>query len=222
MTSANVHLLPCTARSWTMGASQLEDGATRSCLRVMTSANTRSTRRKFLVTSALAVAIGVILPVAAAHAEAKPPAPTAAETLALARTTAAPSTTITEASVIGATAVAQPSGDTSIRPFPKIQTPQEAIEELRRRIAATRWPEKETVSDQSQGVPLATMQSLVRYWATDYDWRKAEAKLNAFPQFITNIGGLDIHFIHVRSRHKNALPLIITHGGPVRCSSKSS
>ncbi len=92
--------------------------------------------------------------------------------------------------------------------------PQEAIEELRRRIAATRWPEKETVSDQSQGVPLATMQSLARYWATDYDWRKAEAKLNAFPQFITNIDGLDIHFIHVRSRHKKALPLIITHGWP--------
>jgi len=180
----------------------------------MTSANTRSTRRKFLVTSALAGAIGVFLPAAAAHAETKPPEPSAAETLAPAPTTAAPSTTTTEASVIGARAIAQPSVDTSIRPFPKIHMPQEAIEELRRRIAATRWPEKETVSDQSQGVPLATMQSLARYWATDYDWRKAEAKLNAFPQFITNIDGLDIHFIHVRSRHKKALPLIITHGWP--------
>jgi pimeloyl-ACP methyl ester carboxylesterase len=180
----------------------------------MTSANTRSTRRKFLATSALAGAIGVFLPAAAAHAETKPPAPSAAETLAPAPQTASSSTTTTEASVIGSTAIAQPSGDTSIRPFPKIHMPQEAIEELRRRLAATRWPEKETVSDQSQGVPLATMQSLARYWATDYDWRKAEAKLNALPQFITNIDGLDIHFIHVRSREKNALPLIITHGWP--------
>jgi len=102
----------------------------------------------------------------------------------------------------------------AIRPFPKIQIPQEAIDKLRRRIADTQWPEKETVADSSQGVPLATMRELARYWATDYDWRKAEAKLNSFPQFITNLDGLDIHFIHVRSRHPNALPLIITHGWP--------
>lgn len=101
----------------------------------------------------------------------------------------------------------------TIRPFP-INVPQAALDDLRRRIAATRWPEKETVADQSQGVQLATMQKLARYWATDYDWRKVEAKLKALPQFITTIDGLDIHFIHVRSKHENALPLIVTHGWP--------
>jgi len=103
--------------------------------------------------------------------------------------------------------------DTSIRPF-RIQVSDKALADLRRRILATQWPEKETVSDQSQGVPLATMQRLAKHWATDYDWRKVEAKLNALPQFITNIDGLDIHFIHVRSKHKNALPIIINHGWP--------
>ena len=102
----------------------------------------------------------------------------------------------------------------AIRPLPKIRVPQETIDKLRRRIADTQWPEKETVEDSSQGVQLATMQELARYWATDYDWRKAEAKLNALPQFITIIDGLDIHFIHVRSREKNALPMIINHGWP--------
>ncbi len=85
---------------------------------------------------------------------------------------------------------------------------------MRRRINATRWPDRETVADQSQGVQLATIQALARYWATEYDWRKIEAKLNALPQFITEIDGLDIHFIHVRSKHENALPLIVTHGWP--------
>ena len=102
----------------------------------------------------------------------------------------------------------------AIRSFPKIHVPQEAIDKLRRRIADTQWPEKETVADSSQGVQLATMQELARYWATDYDWRKAEVKLNALPQFVATIDGLDIHFIHVRSREKNALPLIINHGWP--------
>ena len=102
---------------------------------------------------------------------------------------------------------------TAIRPF-QINVPQAALDDLRRRLAATRWPEKETVADQSQGVQLATMQKLARYWATAYDWRKVEAKLKALPQFITTIDGLDIHFIHVRSQHKNALPLIVTHGWP--------
>ena len=92
--------------------------------------------------------------------------------------------------------------------------PQAAIVDLRRRIAATRWPDKETVADQSQGVQLAKLQELVRYWGSGYDWRKAEAKLNALPQFTTNIDGVDIHFIHVRSRHQNALPVIVTHGWP--------
>jgi pimeloyl-ACP methyl ester carboxylesterase len=103
--------------------------------------------------------------------------------------------------------------DNAIRPF-RVHVPQEAIDDLRRRLAATRWPDKETVADQSQGVQLTTMKELVRYWGTEYDWRKAEAKLNALPQFITNIDGLDIHFIHVRSKNPNALPLIVTHGWP--------
>ena len=101
----------------------------------------------------------------------------------------------------------------AIRPF-RVHVSDEDVADLRRRIRATRWPEKETVSDQSQGMPLAMMQELARYWGTDYDWRKVEAKLNALPQFITNIDGLDIHFIHVRSKHPNALPLIVTHGWP--------
>jgi pimeloyl-ACP methyl ester carboxylesterase len=102
---------------------------------------------------------------------------------------------------------------TKIRSF-DIDIPQEELDELRRRIAATRWPEKETVSDQSQGVQLATMQELARYWAEEYDFGRVESRLNAFPHFITEIDGLDIHFIHVRSPHKDALPLIITHGWP--------
>ena len=105
------------------------------------------------------------------------------------------------------------STETPIRPF-RIDVPEEDLVDLRRRIAATQWPEKETVADESQGVQLATIQELARYWATDYDWRKCEAKLKALPQFITEIDGLDIHFIHVRSNHENALPLIVNHGWP--------
>jgi pimeloyl-ACP methyl ester carboxylesterase len=101
----------------------------------------------------------------------------------------------------------------SIRAF-KVRVPQAALDDLRRRIAATRWPDKETVGDESQGAQLAKLQPLVRYWGTDYDWRKAEAKLNALPQFMTTVDGVDIHFIHVRSRHKNALPVLVTHGWP--------
>ena len=103
--------------------------------------------------------------------------------------------------------------DTSIRPF-RINVPEQTLVDLRRRIAATRWPDPETVADASQGVQIATMRELAHYWQTDYDWRKVEAKLNALPQFLTNIDGLEIHFIHVRSKHKNALPIIITHGWP--------
>ena len=102
---------------------------------------------------------------------------------------------------------------TAIRPF-SFRAPEEKLADLRRRINATMWPERETVTDASQGVQLATMQKLARYWATDYDWRKVEAKLNALPNFMTEIDGLDIHFIHVRSKHENALPLIVTHGWP--------
>jgi pimeloyl-ACP methyl ester carboxylesterase len=100
-----------------------------------------------------------------------------------------------------------------IRPF-TVKVPENALVDLRQRIAATRWPDRETVADRSQGVQLEKLQALVRYWGTGYDWRKAEAKLNALPQFMTTIDGLDIHFIHVRSRHPNALPVIITHGWP--------
>ena len=101
----------------------------------------------------------------------------------------------------------------AIRPF-RVEVAQADIDELRRRIQATRWPEKETVADVTQGVPLATMQELARYWANDYDFRRFETRLNAVPQFMTEIDGLDIHFIHVRSPHENALPVIITHGWP--------
>ena len=103
--------------------------------------------------------------------------------------------------------------DNSLRPF-RINIPQAALDELRQRLLATRWPDKETVPDRSQGTQLAKIQELVRYWGTDYDWRKLEAKLNALPQFITTIDGLDIHFVHVRSRQQNAMPVIITHGWP--------
>jgi pimeloyl-ACP methyl ester carboxylesterase len=102
---------------------------------------------------------------------------------------------------------------TEISPF-RVEIPEERIDDMRRRIEATRWPSEELVDDRSQGVQLATMRELARYWATDYDWRKVEAKLNALPQFTTEIDGVDIHFIHVRSSHENALPLIMTHGWP--------
>ena len=103
--------------------------------------------------------------------------------------------------------------NTAIRSF-TVNVPEDQLLDLKRRINATRWPEMETVADESQGVRLATIQALARYWATDYDWRKVEAKLNALPQFVTNIDGLDIHFVQVKSKEKNALPLIITHGWP--------
>ena len=102
---------------------------------------------------------------------------------------------------------------TEIDPF-HVEISDEALADLRRRIAATQWPERETVSDSSQGVPLAPMQELARYWATDYDWRKVEARLHALPQFVTEVDGLDIHFIHVKSAHEGALPVIINHGWP--------
>src|SRR5215216_2946060 len=102
---------------------------------------------------------------------------------------------------------------TEIRTF-NIDIPEEELADLSRRIAATRWPSKELVEDRSQGVQLSALRELARYWETDYDWRKAEARLNALPQFTTEIDGVEIHFIHVRSRHENALPLIMTHGWP--------
>jgi pimeloyl-ACP methyl ester carboxylesterase len=110
-------------------------------------------------------------------------------------------------------AINQASDKTAIHPF-QVNVPEAELTELRRRIHAAKWPDRETVTDATQGVQLATVQALARYWATEYDWRKIEAKLNALPQFITEIDALDIHFIHVRSKHENALPLIVTHGWP--------
>jgi pimeloyl-ACP methyl ester carboxylesterase len=125
---------------------------------------------------------------------------------------------LTNSVAVGASSLFAPaaraaSEDSSIRPF-NINVPEQALVDFRRRLAATRWPDRETVADESQGVPLAMIQGLALHWGTDYDWRKVEARLNALPQFITAIDGLDIHFIHVRSKHENALPLIVTHGWP--------
>jgi pimeloyl-ACP methyl ester carboxylesterase len=136
----------------------------------------------------------------------------------------APSSSLTRRSILAAAAAAGVAGlfpanlraaaeDIAIRPF-RVNVPEGALVDLRHRVAATRWPDRETVDDQSQGVQLATIQELARHWGTDYDWRKIEARLNALPQFVTEIDGLDIHFIHVRSKHENALPLIVTHGWP--------
>ena len=110
-------------------------------------------------------------------------------------------------------AIEQASDQSAIRPF-QVNVPEAELTELRRRITATRFPEKETVADFSQGVQLAFIQALARYWATDYNWRKVEAKLNSYPNFLTEIDGLDIHFMHIRSKHENAMPLIVTHGWP--------
>ncbi|MCW5658741.1 MAG: epoxide hydrolase [Burkholderiaceae bacterium] len=115
--------------------------------------------------------------------------------------------------MLASTATAAESNDTAVRPF-RVTIPEKEIVELRRRISTTRWPTKELVGDRSQGVQLATLKALARFWTTDYDWRKAEARLNTLPQFVTKIDGTDIHFIHVKSPHEGALPLIMTHGWP--------
>jgi pimeloyl-ACP methyl ester carboxylesterase len=154
---------------------------------MMSAVSSSPTWRTFLVTVAAAGAFGLVLLAA----------PCDAQTATEKETTVAQRETTTAA----------------VRPF-HINIPEEALVDLRRRVAATRWPNRETVNDRSQGVQLAKLQELVLYWGTDYDWRKAEAKLNALPQFMTTIDGVDIHFIHVRSRHPNALPLIMTHGWP--------
>ena len=117
------------------------------------------------------------------------------------------------ATVLSAASVRSQSEDSTVRSF-TINTSDENLIDLRRRVAATRWPDKELVSDQSQGVQLATIQSLASYWQTGYDWRTCEATLNALPQFMTEIDGVDIHFIHVRGNREDALPLIVTHGWP--------
>lgn len=137
--------------------------------------------------------------------------PTRRSILAAAAAAAAVGSVLRAAPSHALTAVA--AGDSTIRPF-RVSIPDAALVDLRRRIAATRWPEGETVADATQGVQLATMQKVAQYWQTEHDWRKLEARLNALPQFMTGIDGLDIHFIHVRSQHENALPLIVTHGWP--------
>ena len=120
-----------------------------------------------------------------------------------------PIATVAERPFIGATPTEEAGQDESIRPF-EFHASDEDLADLRRRIAATRWPDRETVADDSQGVQLATVQKLADYWATEYDWRKVEARLNSFPNFITNIDGLDVHFIHVKSNHDNDLPIMST------------
>jgi len=144
------------------------------------------------------------------------PAPAEAQTTAAsrqARPTLSRETTMPQLDTMDAPASREAAGEDQIRPF-RANVPDAAIADLRRRIAATRWPTTELVKDRSQGVQLATLKELARYWSTEYDWRNAEAKLNALPQFVTKIDGVDIHFIHVKSRHPNAMPLIMTHGWP--------
>src|SRR5215208_4431311 len=126
----------------------------------------------------------------------------------------APTDPTSRTTIAGAVPAPRTEADvTAVRPF-EVHVPEEQLAELRRRLAATRWPSRELVTDRSQGVQLATMKELARYWAGEYDWRRCEARLNALPQFTTEIDGVDIHFIHVRSPHADALPLVMTHGWP--------
>jgi pimeloyl-ACP methyl ester carboxylesterase len=168
-------------------------------------------RRLFLASTAVGVS-GIFLAAARAHAATPPAFSTGRERTAPTPTTVAPDTAVAKTSVIGVAAAAQPSGDMSIRPF-EFHATDEQLVDLKRRVAATKWPSQELVTDASQGVQLKTMRELARVWEK-YDWRKVEAQLNSYPQFVTNIDGVDIHFIHVKSKHPNALPVIITHGWP--------
>jgi pimeloyl-ACP methyl ester carboxylesterase len=169
-------------------------------------------RRHFLASSILGT-VAALLPAGPARAATTPPTPPGAETLA---PTATPSQAPAagQSPLIGSAAAAiEVAGDASIRPFHYRATDEE-LADLKRRIRATRWPERETVDDDTQGVRLATTRKLADYWLDHHDWRRAEAHLFSYPHFITNIDGLDIHFIHVKSKHSNALPVIITHGWP--------
>jgi pimeloyl-ACP methyl ester carboxylesterase len=166
-------------------------------------------RRHFLASTVVGT-VAALLPAAAANASTAPPTPPGAQTVSPSPTP----TTATPSSVIGAgAATVEIVGDTAVRPFHYRATDEE-LADLKRRIKATRWPSRELVTDDTQGVQLATMQKLADYWANHYDWRKAEARINSYPNFVTNIDGLDIHFIHVKSKHPGALPIIITHGWP--------
>jgi pimeloyl-ACP methyl ester carboxylesterase len=170
-------------------------------------------RRHFLV-STVAGTIGALVPLNAADAATVHPPVTPTETLVQSPGAAPPATATLIGGLPGDAAWATPTGDDdSIRPF-SYRASDAALADLKRRIAGTRWPSKELVGDPSQGVQLATMRKLADYWEKGYDWRKAEARLNALPQFVTRIDGVDIHFIHVKSQHTGALPLIVTHGWP--------
>jgi pimeloyl-ACP methyl ester carboxylesterase len=169
-------------------------------------------RRPFLLSSALVGAVAAFAPVTPVRA-ATAPAATSAASVAAESPAASTGAIATAASHGAAASAGKPGEDTSIRPF-RAHVSDAAVADLRRRLQATRWPDKETVPDSSQGAQLAKLQELAHYWGTSYDWRKGEAKLNAFPQFVTRIDGVDVHFFHVRSRHPNARPLIITHGWP--------
>ena len=168
-------------------------------------------RRHFLATTMLG-SIGLVLPLAPAHSATAPPAPAGAETLPPAPTVGV-ATSSGEGPVVGAAATAQPFSDPSIRPF-HYRASRAELDDLKRRILATRWPDRETVNEDTQGVQLSTMRKLADYWAHHHDWRRAEAHLFSYPHFVTNIDGLDIHFIHVKSKHPGALPVIVTHGWP--------
>jgi len=169
--------------------------------------------RRHLMASAMVGTMAAFLPATAAHASSAPPSAPGAETLASTPADAPASTGIGDSSIIGAAASAVPDGDTSIRPFHYHATEAE-LADLKRRIKATKWPDKETVNDDTQGVQSATMHKLADHWANHHDWRRAEAQIFSYPNFITNIDGLDIHFIQVKSKHAGALPVIITHGWP--------
>jgi hypothetical protein len=136
-----------------------------------------------------------------------------ADTLAPTPSSSDVSVVVADRPVIGAQATIEPADDPSIQPF-QYHASDAELADLKRRILATKWPSEELVADATQGVQLRTMRSLADYWANDHDWRKVEARLNSYPNFVTNIDGLDIHFIHVKSKHPDALPVIITHGWP--------
>ena len=172
----------------------------------------RSIARRGFLASTLAGTLGLCLHATAAHAASTMPPSAGPDGASASATIDRP-----EAGLSGggatASAMAEPGGDASIRPFHFLAS-DEALADLKRRIAATKWPSQEVVRDSSQGVQLDTIRALASYWATQYDWRKVEARLDVLPQFVTNIDGVDIHFIHVRSKEKNALPIIVTHGWP--------
>jgi hypothetical protein len=173
--------------------------------------------QRHVLLSTIVGAVGAMIPLSAANAQGTPsapapsPAPGPVETLS-------PKTSVTVSgsagsAFIAATSEAASATDQSIRPF-KFHATDEQLADLKSRVKSARWPSRELVNDVTQGVQLETMRKLADYWANQYDWRKIEARMNALPMFITNIDGLDIHFIHVKSKHPKALPIIITHGWP--------